>query len=461
MKPSDWERAGDSIDARAPVADVATDLAPPTRVRYLVLAAGCGLAFLAYLHRQGFVRGAPEIQKALELNPAHMGILQSSFLIGYGLFQVPCGLMGDRLGARHVLSALVLGWSILTALTALAASIPPGEGGAFMFLVAARFLFGGFQAGFFPVWARVMTDWIPVSERGTAQGLVWMFSRVGGAFGPWLFFWLYQRAGERWTVPFWILGGVGVLWCAAFWLWFRNRPDSMPSVNAAERRLIVRDRGPHFDQSAHVRWNELAAAKNVWALCLMYGFVGFAGNFITNLLPVYLHDIRRVSPEVNTWITGAPLAVGVVSCALGGVLSDWIARRWGSRKWGRRFNGAFGLGLAGLALMAVPWAESNWLLAALLCTSFFFNDLNIAPAWAASAEVGQRYAGTVSGAMNMTGNFAGAVGMTFAGYMLKDGHGVALFLIFGCSYALAALCWFGVDVTRPLRPSGNRDAGQA
>jgi hypothetical protein len=29
-----------------------------------------------------------------------------------------------------------------------------------------------------------------------------------------------------------------------------------------------------------------------------------------------------------------------------------------------------------------------------------------------------------------------------------------LFLAFACSYALAALCWLAVDVTKPLVPRG-------
>jgi hypothetical protein len=74
-------------------------------------------------------------------------------------------------------------------------------------------------------------------------------------------------------------------------------------------------------------------------------------------------------------------------------------------------------------------------------------------AWASCADVGERYAGTVSGTMNMIGQFAGAAGMYFAGVMLQSGRAETLFIVFGCSYALAALCWMAVDVTRPLSAS--------
>ena len=437
-----------AIAAGAPP-EVQSGAPPASRVRYLVLAAGCSLAFLAYVHRQSLVRGAPDMQEALGLNKGQMGLAQGAFLLGYGLFQIPWGLLGDRVGARQVLLIVVLGWSLLTGLTALAEFVPAHRQWPFVFLLAARFLFGGFQAGFFPVWARVVADWIPLSERGTAQGTVWTFSRIGGALGPFFFYWLLLLSAT-WTMPLWYLAGAGAIWAVLFWMWFRNRPEEMPKVNDAEMQLIVHGRTLHASGPARLSWPAVATSRNFWALCLMYGFVGFAGNFITNLLPVYLRDVRRLSPEVTTWITGSPLAVGIVSCALGGILSDWIVRNWGSRKWGRRFNGACGLGLAGLALVAVPWAEPVWLLAAILCASFFFNDLNMGPAWAAAADVGGPFTGTISGSMNMTGNLAGAVGMAFAGQMLEKGYGEALFLIFGCSYALAALCWLLVDVTKPV-----------
>jgi MFS transporter, ACS family, glucarate transporter len=437
----------------APLAAAGT--APATRTRFLVLAVGCGLAFLAYVHRQAFVRAQPYIADNLGLNDQQFGYLTAAFLIGYGLFQVPCGLLSDRFGARHLLAILVIAWSFLTGLQAFA-GVSAVWISPLLYLIATRFVFGVAQAGYFPVWSRVMADWMPVTERGTAQGTVWMFSRLGGAVAPFLFGGLFELSGT-WTTPLWVLAALGPCGAIPFWFWFRNRPDEMPRVNAAERQIIAAGRAPPAANGGATRvpWRALVTSVNVWALCLMYGLVGTAGNFVTTLLPNYLDHTRHLSKHDVTWITAAPLALGVVSCALGGVLSDWIIRRWGSRKWGRRANAAIGLLLAGLSLSVIPWVGPISLMGALFSISFFCNDLMIGPAWAACVDVGERYAGTISGAMNMTSQLFGAVGMAFAGYMMHRGATHTLFPLFGCAYFLAACCWLFVDVTRPLRTDDN------
>src|SRR6478735_4292124 len=151
----------------------------PSGVRYQVLAVACSLAVLTYVQRQGFVAGTPYIKADLGLNDQQIGLLASVWLVAYGIFQVPGGLLGDRIGARHLLTLLVLGWSLLVGTVALAPLLPGGWL-LFAFLLVVRFLFGGFQAGGFPALARVVADWVPKRRRGFAQGLVWTFSRLGG-----------------------------------------------------------------------------------------------------------------------------------------------------------------------------------------------------------------------------------------------------------------------------------------
>jgi sugar phosphate permease len=423
-------------------------------VRYLVLASACSLAVLTYVQRQGFVAGTPYIKNDLQLADSQMGDLASIWLVAYGLFQVPGGLLGDRFGARLLLTMLVLGWSLLVGLVALTATLPPGGWLVFACLVVLRFLFGGLQAGGFPVLARVIADWMPPPQRGSAQGTVWTSSRLGGALAPLLVVWLIKDVFHGWTVPLWLLAGLGLCWCALFWPWFRNRPEEMAQVNFAERAFITADRPVSPPAKGPIPWVSFLCSRNVWALCLMYGFVGFGGNFITNLLNIYLKHHRHLSDQTTAWLSGLPLACGVVSCVMGGAFSDWLIRRTGSRKWGRRLVGSTTLALAGLACLLPIRAEGVWLLAIAVGAWMFFNDGMLGPAWASCADVGERYAGTLSGAMNMTGAFLGAAGMALAGRLLDRHAYTLMFVVFAYSYGLAALCWLVVDVTKPLVPRG-------
>jgi ACS family glucarate transporter-like MFS transporter len=425
----------------------------PTRVRHLVLAAACTLAVLTYLQRQAFVAGTPYIQHDLDLNDEQMGYLLSVWLIAYGIFQVPGGLLGDRIGGRHLLTLLVLGWSLVLGAVAFIAVLPVAGWMPFFFLLVLRFLFGMFQAGAFPGLARVVADWIPTTQRGFAQGLIWTFSRLGGVVGPLLVgLWLFETF-DGWAVPFLILASLGLLWCVCFWPWFRNRPAEMRGVNAGERMLIESSRSAASGRPDPIPWERFLTSRNVWALCLMYGFLGFSGNFFTNWLPSYLRRHRGLTNEETAWLSGMPLAFGIVSCVLGGTLSDWLIRRTGSRNLGRRLVGSISMMLAGLSIVASVWIHDVWLLGLAFSMAFFFNDATMGPAWACCADVGERHAGALSGAMNMTGALFAAVAMWFAGALFHRHLDDWVFVVFGCSYVLGALCWLAVDVTRPLDPN--------
>jgi len=423
----------------------------PTHVRYLVLAIACALAVLTYIQRQGFVAGTPYIQRDLRLDDVQMGLLLAGWLVAYGIFQVPGGLLGDRLGSRHLLTILVLGWSFVLASVALIALLPADEWLAFPLLFVLRFLFGSFQAGGFPALARVVADWVPSARRGFAQGLIWTCSRLGGAVAPLLGLWLFE-VYSGWAIPFVIVAALGVLWCAAFWPWFRNRPSEMSAVNAAELAVIapLRPQTERPSPPLSIPWTRFLASRNVWALCLLYGFVGFSGNFITNWLPAYVKKHRELSDQETAMVAALPLAFGIVSCVLAGFLSDGINRWTGRRNLGRRVVGCTSLSLAAVAIASSIWVEDVSLLALTFSMAFFFNDATMGPAWASCADVGERYAGALSGAMNMTGSFFAAFAMYVAGVLFYWHLDEAVFLMFAASYALGAVCWLAVDVTKPI-----------
>lgn len=431
----------------------------PSVVRYQVLAAACSVAVIAYIHRVGFASASPDIQKDLGFSERDIGGLMTAFVLAYALFEMPWGILGDKLGVRHVLTLLVFGWSLVTGAVTLVLLLPAVWSVQLISLLVLRFVFGMFQAGGFPLLSRMMADWMPSQERGLAQGVIWMSSRLGGAAVPMLLG-LLAVLGP-WPIRLWVLTAIGIVWCLVFWPWFRNRPEDMPRVNAAEHSLIVGGRTRSAGH-VHLPWSTLLRSRNVWGLCLMYGFGGFSASFFITMLPVYLRNHRHLNDQQTRLLTSLPLACGIIACVVGGYVSDRIIRTTGNRKWGRRLNGAIGLTVAGFAMLATIWVHEVWALAVLLCLAFFCNDLNMGPAWASCADIGERYAGTIGGAMNMIGNLFAALMTMTTGALLNRGDlpisiaGVdilgrtLLFVILAASFMMGTVCWFLVDVTQPL-----------
>ena len=79
------------------------------------------------------------------------------------------------------------------------------------------------------------------------------------------------------------------------------------------------------------------------------------------------------------------------------------------------------MGLTGAAvLLMISFYIRDPLLAMLaMGLASFFNDTTLPGSWAACMDVGGKYAGTVSGSMNMLGNFGGMAGPVVVGYILS------------------------------------------
>ena len=100
--------------------------------------------------------------------------------------------------------------------------------------------------------------------------------------------------------------------------------------------------------------------------------------------------------------------------------------------------------------MGVPWVDGKVPLGFLLTLAFFGNDLAMAPAWAAAADIGERYTGVLSGTMNMAASLMAALEAIWLGRLLKADDLVLPFVLLACSYALGTLAWIGVDIRKTL-----------
>ena len=231
-------------DAATSGATSASAVSAPARtsVRWRIVTLLVGFSMVSYVERMNISVAAKFMMPELGLSQAQMGRIFSAFLLGYSLLQVPFGMLGDRIGTSRLLVALASSWAILTCATGLL----PGRWavpllGAFGTLVAIRFALGVAVAGVYPLSARTMARWQPLTRRAFAYSLVIAGVSIGSAVTPPAMAWLMVHAGWRAAFYWASLPSVAI---AAAWRWFGgNNPESHPSVDDAERRADRRGPG--------------------------------------------------------------------------------------------------------------------------------------------------------------------------------------------------------------------------
>ena len=79
----------------------------PTRTRWRILFLLLLISIITYIDRVNISVTARQMMPALGLTDLQMGQIFSAFVLGYALFQIPGGWLGDRWGARRVLTFAV------------------------------------------------------------------------------------------------------------------------------------------------------------------------------------------------------------------------------------------------------------------------------------------------------------------------------------------------------------------
>jgi len=423
---------------------------PRSRVRYRVLAFAFALAVVTYLDRICISAAAPFMMADLGLTMLQMSVVFSAFTLAYSLFEVPSGWRGDVVGARRVLTRIVLWWSAFTMLTGAAWSLRS--------LVAIRFLFGAGEAGAFPNIQRSFSRWFPARERGRANGALFLGSRLGGALAPALAILLIQRWG--WRASFVVFGAPGVVWAVAWYAWYRDRPAEHPAVDESEREWIEQDRSsaaaePDAER-LDVPWRRLLASPNLYAICGMYFAFGYGLYFYFTWLPTYLIRVLGFSALAGGFFAGLPFVLAGVADLAGGWLTDRLSLAKGLRV-GRCHLGGASFGGCALLLLASTQTVSPVAKAVLLALALACADLALGAAWAVCLDTGARYAGVVTGFMNTFGNLGGFVAPLVMGYAVQRwGSWNVPFSITAAVYATGALTWLAIDPGRPLAQGASR-----
>jgi sugar phosphate permease len=401
------------------------------------------LFVITYLDRVCLSVAGPRMQEALHIGPVAWGWVTGVFTLSYAAFEIPSGAMGDRIGPRRVLTRIVLWWSVFTSLTGLVSN--------YYLLLLTRFCFGMGEAGAFPNAGVAISRWFPLQKRTSAWGIGMMASQIGGAISPLLVVPIQMRYG--WRASFYAFGFLGVAWAIIWYKWFRDSPAEMPKVSKEEVAEIDTSIRPHRAMS----WTVGVRSGNLWSLMTLAASYGYTLYFFQSWFPTYLVKGRGFS-ETGLLLSSLPFFLGAAANGCGGFASDALVRRLGL-KWGRRSLGLVGLASATLFLTAAMLTEQKSWSLIFLSLSYAGITIQQPGVLGVCLDLGVRYAGAVTGAMNMATYIAALISSVAYGYIVKSYGYDAPFIPMIVLLMISALLWLKIDPTREVMPEARETAG--
>jgi MFS transporter, ACS family, glucarate transporter len=420
-------------------------------VRWTILAFLTCFSFVSYLNRMNITIAAQFIGNEFGFNSVQLGRVFSSFLLGYALFQIPAGILGDRFGPRIVLTWAAVSWGVFTFLTSFLPGLVHTPAASLGLLIVVRFCLGVGEAPTYPVAARGLANWFPRTERGFANSVVIGGLALGSACTPPIVSWLMLHIG--WRNALYVSAAVACL-IAPAWAWYGyDRPEQHPRISEEEIKVISEGRieTEEYPFRINTCW-KLLSNREIVLLALSYCCLGYVFYIFIFWFYIYLLEVRGFGILKGSFFTSIPFVVSAVLTPLGGWLTDLLSRRIGL-SWGRRSVGLIGMTLASILLFVGAFSSYAYLALGSLCLCVGFLEFTEGSFWSSTIDVAGPYSGTAAGILNMGSNFGGVVSTAIMpvlvnriGWLGALSSGAVISLV-------GSFLWLGIRADRPFASS--------
>jgi len=320
--------------------------------------------------RQVFSIVLEAIRRDLNLSDTQLGLLGgTAFALFYAVVGIPIARIADRSSRRNIISAAVLLWSAMTALTATA----KGYGAIFAYRVGL----GVGEAGGSAPAQSMVADLYPPHQRALAMGVLFSNLPIGYLLSYALGGWLNDAVG--WRTAFWIFGIPGV--ALAILLRFTAREPERTGVafalpvSGASEASLARTIGSLLRLNAmpHICFAGAAHGLGMYAVAVW--------------LPAFFIRVHSLSSSY----VGVRLALimgvgGIIGTLSGGRIADFLVAKTANPGW-YSWMCAIGLILS-LPLSITVFATHHANIAlTLLCVPMALNNMIVGPTTASIQSI--------------------------------------------------------------------------
>ena len=265
-----------------------------------------------YLDRSALSIAAPFIQDDLSLTATQMGIIFSSFSVGYAIFNFLGGMASDKYGAKLTLFVAMIVWSIFSGALVLAVG--------FVSMIVIRILFGMGEGPLSSTINKMVNNWFPSNQRASVVGLTNSGTPLGGAIaGPIVGF---IAISYGWRVSFIAIMVIGLIWAVCCGKFAKEKPEeSTEQENVGKKYVAAASEGK-------LKFTFYLKQKTVLFTALAFFSYNYILFFFLTWFPSYLVNARGLSVEnmsiitVIPWILGLLVLLWEVSCRISSLKSS-------------------------------------------------------------------------------------------------------------------------------------------
>jgi MFS transporter, ACS family, hexuronate transporter len=374
--------------------------AKTNRYRFVI----AGLLFLVgminYMDRAALSIAAPLLKEDLHLSPSQLGLVFSTFFLGYTLFAFVGGHGADHFGPRKVYVWAASAWSILSALT--------GAIGGFAQLLVVRTLFGFAEGPMNSTANKTINNWFPRKELSRTVGIVFAGQSVGSALAAPVVGLLMLSLG--WRIAFAVTGAAGLVWAIAWRLLMTDHPPGGRTVDPA----AVSAQAPALPLRRYL------GQPAILALGLGLFALNYPYYVVLSWLPIYLTHTLHMPMKIMVYVAAIPPACGIIGYLGGGSIGDYLYKRMGNPLLARKISASLPLGCSIVALLALCVNSGAVMAVMLICLIVMFVTAGAQACWATVSElVPQERVGGVGGFVHLLSNISGIIGPAVTGFAVQ------------------------------------------
>lgn len=270
-----------------------------------------------YLTRVNMSIAIPGIMKEFGYSKTVLGGILTCLFITYAIGQFINGQLGDKFGARRLISFGLLVSGVLNIIF------------GFTSAITAMMIFWGLNGYFQSMgWSpsvKTVANWFPLEKRGKMGGFLGTSYQIGNAYSWALSGFVVGLLGWRWA--FWIPGIIVILLAVHWYIRGRNAPEEV-GLPTIEEEAEGKETTFEVRKDYHVGFSNTLSTvlKNprIWVVafglfCLnivRYGFMSWA--------PTYMFEVQNAAISTAAY---KAIAIPVAGC-LGAILAGWITDRF-------------------------------------------------------------------------------------------------------------------------------------